>query len=273
MKHLVTLERQQTEQERHVDALQEEQTGDRQRRAGGDRDPQRGSQAAPGIALNQRVARHVSAVERVNRHQVDDAPEDVDPNEGDEKRTEDSPGWRQEHKRNGDETKQKSGNDRSAKRSRDCENQRGEQKARKRTRQRDRDLLVGSQRDPCITRTPRNGFGDGQTACKVQDDLRVLTEAAKSEGMTQFMDEDRNEDGSDPGQDSQKAVGAGAEKQGDQPKQRMNAHRNACNRKAQVETGGGRDLEEKHGLDVFWASITDVGREEDSEWWIVNSRE
>ncbi|NOH04133.1 MAG: hypothetical protein HND47_20250 [Chloroflexi bacterium] len=46
-------------------------------------------------------------------------------------------------------------------------------------------------------------------------------------------------------------LGPGTEEQGDQPKQRMDAHGNPCNRKAQVEAGGGRDLEKEHGLDVF----------------------
>lgn len=109
-----TLEGEQTEQERHVNAVEEDQTEDGERPAGDDGDPQRGAQSVPRVALDEEVAGDVSAVERIDGQQVDDSPEDIDPQERDEDVGQDAVEGGDENDREGDDSEDGGQDDLSA---------------------------------------------------------------------------------------------------------------------------------------------------------------
>src|SRR5690606_18047300 len=102
-----------------------------------------------------------------------------------------------------------------------------------------------------VARTKRDGFRYRQAARKMQDDVRILSVAAEGKRMTQFMDQDRDEDANDPKSDGQKTAGTGTEEQGDHPKQRMDAYGNSGDRKTQVKAGGWGNLKERHETPYF----------------------
>ena len=82
----------------------------------------------------------------------------------------------------------------------------------------------------------------GQPAREMQDDMRVLPEPAKCEGVPEFVDEDGDENDHDPDHGADHSVRAGPEQESDHPEKWVNADGDPKDRETKVKLGWGRDL-------------------------------
>lgn len=79
LQRLIALKRQETKQQRDKYAAHEEQADYRDNGPGHHRNPEGFAYTVPWVSSEQSVARHVAPIQRIDRHEINEAPKDIDP--------------------------------------------------------------------------------------------------------------------------------------------------------------------------------------------------